>query len=85
MVGHLLELGDGILRDFGNLVGVDADGGVDFGMAIRQEERGSAGFQVGADGDHAGDPGLDGPADDRIAVGIEITEVEMTMSINEHI
>ena len=64
---------------------MDANGGVNFGMALGQGEGSPAGFEVGADGDHAGDPGFHGPADDRISVRVKIREIEMAMSINEHV
>jgi hypothetical protein len=53
-------------------------------MALGQSQGGTAGFEVGADGDHAGDAGLNSPADDGVAVGIEVGEVEVAVSVNEH-
>ncbi len=84
MVRHLLELGDGVLGSFHDLIGVNANRGEDLGMTLGQGEGRPAGFKVCADRDHSGHPGLDGPTDNRIAVGIKVGKIEMAMGVDQH-
>ena len=63
---------------------MDADGGIDRFMAIRQAD---AGFEVGrtvarADDDHSLDAGGQGAVDDGLAVGVELGVVEMAVGVD---
>jgi len=52
-------------------------------MLVSEGESGPTGGEIGADGDETGDASGDGASDDVLAVGIEVGEIKVAMSVDE--
>ena len=70
--------------DFGDVGGVDADGGFDGWVLFGELEAGAAGVEVAADGDDAGDAGGGGAREDGVEVRAEGGGIEVGVGVGEH-
>ena len=84
--GQGAEVVVGLRRDFGGIVRVDADGGVDLRVAVGEAD-GAVDFGravAGADGENARDSGCGGALENGVEVVGEALVVEMAVRIDEH-
>lgn len=83
VAGEFAEGGGDVEGFLGDVVGVDADDGVDGGELIGESEGASAAGQGGAHHEDAFDAGLGGAIDDCGEIGFEIGEIEVGVGIEE--
>ena len=64
---------------------MDADGGIDGGVLLRQCDRRLAGGQIASDRDEGFDTGFPGAGNHRLAIFIVTGIVQMGMGVEEHV
>src|SRR5438445_6565773 len=85
MASHLPERVEGGRGGLGGRLRVNADGGEDRGVPLRQRDRATAALNRRAGRDHDSHPGRDGPGDHRITVRIERRGIQVYVCIDPHV
>jgi hypothetical protein len=81
--GQLADGGVVGVRVVARPVGVEADGGADLRVAVRELDAQAGGLDVLGDAHHADDAGLARPLHHGVAVGVILVEVEVVVAVKQ--